>query len=230
MEQEKNTLFRDKIPVFRIDTVMDRYMERMNYTFKDYSNKMGLTSRNFLYLVYRGEKGPTLDMVLEWMQALNINVDYILGFSDIEERPIADRNRMHAQFDIKRLLSYAGINQTQLCEITGISNSSFSRTTKKGEMSLRLLLALRMAFSVSADYLLGLTDEPVITKESTMTPPALLSQPGTVGYVKSGAYTGYYLVPQDGKAIICEDGKKLRISLVTSSVIEEIEVFSHSGT
>ena len=153
---------------------------------------------------------PPLETLLLLASTTNTNISYLLMLTDIAA-PITFHE---IRFRLKETRLMCGLKQSELAENAGVTTKSIcsyelSEELIYGRKSIRMLISVADALSVSLDYLLGLTDRK--DWESIEDSPFYKIKPGMKFHIKNENYNQECTLSSDGTEIILEEGEILSI-------------------
>lgn len=93
----------------------------------------------------------------------NVSIDYILGLSQQQKYNIVNENLINSKIgkNLQNFRKEFNITQVSLADILGTTHSTISEYEKGNTLILtQFLYTICSKYKISADYLLGKTDEP----------------------------------------------------------------------
>ena len=149
---------------------------------------------------------PPLETLLLLANTTNTNISYLLMLTEVSS-PIT---RQEIKFRLKETRIMRGYMQKELAEKAGVTPKSIcsyetSEELIYGRKSLRMLISVADALSVSLDYLLGLTERK--GWENIEDSPFFKIKPGMSVQIKSDYYSGECKISED--EVILENGENL---------------------
>lgn len=153
---------------------------------------------------------PPLETLLLLASTTNTNISYLLMLTDIAA-PITFHE---IRFRLKETRLMCGLKQSELAENAGVTTKSIcsyelSEELIYGRKSLRMLISVADALSVSLDYLLGLTDRK--DWGNIEDSPFYKIKPGMKVHIKNENYDQDCTLSSNGTEIILEDGDCISI-------------------
>lgn len=146
--------------------ILFQLRDRLGLTKRELSKVLGISDS--LYSRYEKEEQTIPIKHLNTLcNYFDISIDYILDFTDIKKHKISNTNinLKKSGERLKKLRKENRLTQSRFASILNIDNSMISKYEKgKYTIATTYLYQICSKYHISADYLLGKTDEPKYLK------------------------------------------------------------------
>lgn len=187
---------------------MTKFSERLRhlrtergFSQQEFANQLGGISKSSINMYERGEREPGLETLETIADFFNVDMDYLLGKSDIRNRIAFNVTNQHIYpwaaigHRIRSCREERGLTLKDVAAKSGVSLSTISRY-ERGEfdlIKLPVVTAIANALHVDPDYILCKTNSPI--SEAAMALEAFLSPSINMIQIagRDGTYIARYL-------------------------------------